>query len=297
MKRHLPPLNQLRAFEAAARNLSFREAADELNVTHAAVSHQIKALEEILDAQLFHRVTRGVQLTEDARRLSAALTQSLDSMDTAVMEFRGQSMTGRLRISVVPKYGQRFLMPKLDAFHTANPGLELEFDYSYDTVDFAKSDFQAALRHGLGEWPGTASIRVNHDRVRPVCAPSLLEGMELPLSADQIATMKLGVARGHEEYWELWLARAGSRQTDGLDFVRFENRTLMLELALSGQGVSLSDNLAVQLELASGQLVELHPMAVELKTGMHLVYPETTRPDPRLGVVADWMRGCLLSDE
>lgn len=296
MSRRLPPLNQLRAFEAAARHQSFRDAADELFVTHAAISHQIRALEETLGAQLFHRGPKGVQLTDTARVLAGTLTESLDEMDRAVGAFRSQEMIGTIRISVVPWYGSRFLLPKLDEFHAANPGLQLELDYSYQTVDFANSDFDAAMRHGLGDWPGLSSIRVHHDIVSPVCAPTLVEGRELPLSADQITTFKLGVARGHTVYWEDWLKHAGVTASVKPNYVQYENRALMLELATSAQGVSLSDLMAVQLEIDTGKLVRMHPQTLQLDTGMHLVFPETSQVDPRLQVVADWMKTCLRSD-
>ena len=290
-------MNQLRAFEAAARHQSFRNAADELCVTHAAISHQIRALEERLGAQLFLRGPQGVQLTETARALAGSLTAALDQMDTAVGEFRSHEMIGTIKISVVPWYGSRFLLPRLDDFHAANPGLRLELDYSYQTVDFASSDFDAAMRHGLGDWPGLTAIRVSHDIVTPVCAPSLVEGHSLPLTPEEIGALPLGVARGHEVYWEDWFAQAGEKTRDQHSYVQFENRSLMLELAMSGQGVSLSDLMAVQLEVDSGKLVRMHPLTTRLATGMHLVFPETMQTDPRLDAVADWMKDCLRVDD
>lgn len=296
MTRRLPPLNQLRAFEAAARHQSFRDAADELCVTHAAISHQIRALEEGLGAQLFLRGPQGVKLTDKARLLASALTEALDCMDTAIAGFRSHEMIGTIKISVVPWYGSRFLLPRLDRFHSENPGLRLELDYSYQTVDFETSDFDAAMRHGLGDWSGLTSIRVSHDVVNPVCAPSLVDDKSLPLTPDEIATYPLGVARGHEIYWEQWLESAGASKGHSRKYVCFENRSLMLELAMSGQGVSLSDLMAVQLEVDSGKLVSMHPHETRLETGMHLVFPESTRPDPRLVAVADWMAECLRPD-
>ena len=119
LARNLPPLNQLRAFEAAARHLSFRDAADELHVTHAAVSHQIKALEEILGTKLFNRITRGVTLTKEAEELARALSESFDLMDSAVSRYRGKIGAGSITISTVPWYANRVLLPNLESFSVA----------------------------------------------------------------------------------------------------------------------------------------------------------------------------------
>src|SRR5210317_2223011 len=130
MTRRLPNLKHLRAFEAAARHLSFKQAADELSVTQAAISHQIKALEQHFGARLFHRMNRQVFLTDEAATLAAELTQVLDRVADISARFRAQMMTGTIRISVTPFYANRMILPHLDAFYVACPGLNLEFDLS-----------------------------------------------------------------------------------------------------------------------------------------------------------------------
>ncbi len=296
MTRRLPPLNQLRAFEAAARHLSFRDAANELNVTHSAVSHQVRALEDFLGAQLFQRITRGVQLTDKARELAADLTKSLDLMDAAVNRLKASGMTGTLRVSVVPWYGNRLLVPNLADFRATNPGLELDLEFSYELVDFQSSDFHAALRHGSGNWPGLSSYQLHNDHVSPVCAPALVAGEGLPLSPEQISRMDLAVGRGQEDGWYAWFSAAGIENRE-LRFTLFENRALATEFALAGNGVTLPNLPMVQSELHSGQLVRLHPQTVTLESGVHLVFPETQYPDPRVQVVADWIRGVIAALE
>ncbi len=296
MTRRLPPLNQLRAFEAGARHLSFRDAADELNVTHSAVSHQVRALEDFLGSQLFQRAPRGVQLTDKARELAADLTASLDRMDSAVNRLKASGMTGTLRISVVPWYGNRLLVPNLSGFRAANPDLDLDLDFSYELADFQKSDFHAGLRHGSGNWAGLSSYKLHHDHVSPVCAPALVAGKELPLSPDEISRMDLSVAHGQEEGWYSWFAKAGIENCE-LRFTRFENRALATEFALAGNGVTLPNLPMVRNELRSGQLVRLHPQAVTLESGVHLVFPETQYPDPRLQLVADWIKDIISALE
>lgn len=286
MIRRLPPLNQLRAFEAAARHLSFKRAAEELNVTHAAVSHQIRALEDTLGSQLFQRVTRGVRLTDKARELAADLERAFDRMDGAVRRFRAEDLTGILRISVLPWYGNRLLLPNLPDFHAAHAGLQIDLDFSYETVDLESGDFDAALRHGLGGWTGLSHIQVHHDLVTPLCAPDLIAGEDLPLSPQRISEMKLATARGFEDSWRLWLAEAGCADCRP-EFVEFENRALATEYALAGHGACLPDLRVMRLELESGQLVRLHPLDLTLASGIHLAYPQTPHADPRLRLFAE----------
>lgn len=293
MTRRLPPLNQLRAFEAAARHLSFKDAAEELNVTHAAVSHQVKALEEYLGAQLFQRIPRGVQLTAEAKALSVDLTRAFDRMGFAIDRFTANDMTGTLRISVVPRFGNRYLMPNLPGFRAANPGLDIELDFSYELIDFETGDFHAALRHGYGGWDKLSSYQVHNDCVSPLSVPQLVAGMDLPLSAEQISRMVLAVVRGQEDIWQSWLLKAGVSETFELQFIHFDNRALATEFARDGNGVSLSDIQANQQELQSGRLVRLHPLAMRLESGLHLAFPETPYPDPRLMVIAEWIKEIL----
>lgn len=292
MSRRLPPLNQLRAFEAAARHLSFKAAAEELNVTHAAVSHQIKALEESLGTQVFQRVTRGVRLSAEAQRLSTELSQAFDQMDQAIQQFKAKEMTGTLKVSVVPWYGNRLILPRLAEFRADYPGLTVDLGYSYELVDFSYSDFQAALRHGKGNWPNLSEVKVHSDTVSPIAAPALVEGLDLPLSSERISQMTLAVARGQEDAWRYWLEQAGVADATPT-LVKFDNRALTTEFAIAGNGVALSDLRAIDLELQTATLVRLHPLAVTLDSGLHLVFPETPYPDPRLLAFAEWLKVIL----
>jgi LysR family glycine cleavage system transcriptional activator len=295
MSRRLSPLNQLRTFEAAARLLSFKKAAEELNVTHAAVSHQIRALEDFLGSQLFQRVTRGVRLTDKARELSDDLNEALDRMDLAVRRFQADEMKGTLKVSVVPWYGNRLILPKLPEFHTAYPDLKVELIFSYELIDFDNSDCHAAVRHGLGNWPGLSQRRVHNDQVSPVCAPELVAGRSLPLSPKEISQMDLAVARGQEDSWRLWLQKAGGTADDSPNFILFDYRALATEFALAGHGVCLPDLQNMQLELRSGRLVRMHPLVITLESGLHLVFPETPHPDPRLTAFAEWLKDAFAT--
>ncbi len=160
MPRRLPNLNQLRAFEATARHLSFKDAAEELFVTQAAISHQIKALEQDIGRQLFLRHGREVSLTEDARRFLADITPALDQIAQATATLKSKGISGTLKLSMPGFYADRFIRPYLAEFKALYPELQLDFSYSLDLVDFNTSDFHAALRVGEGPWKGLTSILI-----------------------------------------------------------------------------------------------------------------------------------------
>ncbi len=290
MTRRLPPLNHLRTFEAAARHLSFRSAAEELNVTHAAVSHQIRALEERIGVRLFNRVSRGVTLTEDAAVLAEVLTQALDKIDAGLRDFQSKCLVGTVRISAVPWYVSRILLPNIEELYRAYPDLRVEFDFSYELASFTTDGLDAALRHGLGQWPGLTAIRIHFDLLAPLCGPSLVRGLNLPLTPEQIAQLPLTAARGYEHVWIDWFEAVGRPELKPDNIMIFDNRALATEFAGTGNGVSLSDAPTDHEDIKSGRLVRVHPTSIRQQTGAHLVFPETPYEDPRLLLIAEWMK-------
>jgi LysR family glycine cleavage system transcriptional activator len=195
MSRRLPNLNQLRAFEATARHLSFKDAASELFVTQAAISHQIKALEQDIGHQLFHRRGREVSLTEDARRFVADITPALDQIAKATATLKSKNIAGTLKLSTNGFLADRVIRPFLAEFKALYPDLQLDMSYARDIVDFSTADIDAALRWGEGPWKGLESILI-YDKIVPVCSPSLVEGLDLPMSAEKIAQLPLATNRG-----------------------------------------------------------------------------------------------------
>ena len=293
MSRRLPNLNRLRAFEAAARHQSFKDAAQELNVTHAAVSHQIKALEEELDVKLFHRRTRKVELTPMAAPYARALTQILDQLASATADLGGTRMEGDLTVSCAPFYGHRMVLPRLARFHAAHPGLKVSPDMDSSMVDFGKSGGDAGVRYGLGDWPGLGQIKLHDDYLVPVASPALLEGREPPFAADEIAQMTLGYVRGQEHRWENWFAAVDYNGPKPETFLRYGNRTRVVDLAFSGHGAALADKRLMAEDLASGRLVQLHEMGIAGDEGMYVVFPNVPAPDPRVVAFAEWLRDDL----
>jgi LysR family glycine cleavage system transcriptional activator len=294
MTRRLPNLKHLRAFEAASRHLSFKQAADELSVTQAAISHQIKALEEHFGARLFHRMNRQVALTDEAAVLAASLGQALDQVAAASVRFRAQVMTGTIRISVTPFYANRMILPYVDEFYATCPGLKVELDLSYDIADFAARDLDGALRYGLGDRPGAHMQLLHLDRVAPVASPAMVRDLDIPMTPAQIARLPLAAVAGQERYWSQWFKAAGQALPDDCSMSRHDQRALALDFALAGNAVALADLPLIRNELANGSLVCLSETQITLDRGIHLAVPEGPFRDPRLTAFGDWLRGRVL---
>ncbi len=296
MTRRLPNLNQLRAFEATARHLSFKDAASELFVTQAAISHQVKALEEDIGHQLFHRRGREVSLTEEAKRFVTDITPALDQIAEATATLKSKGIAGTLKMSMAGFFADRFIRPYLAEFKALYPELRLEFSYTKDVVDFSTADIDAALRSGRGSWKGLASILIYNNTV-PVCSPSLVEGMELPLSAEQVARLPLATTKGHSMGWPEWFAAAGIDDHANLDFTEFEDGGPAYDFATSGRAVTLIYKLPlIQHELATGSLIIVNPLVLK-KRGLYIVYPEAREPDPRILAFTDWLKSVVARIE
>jgi LysR family glycine cleavage system transcriptional activator len=290
MPRRLPNLKQLRAFEAAARHLSFKRAADELSVSQAAISHQIKALEEHFGCRLFDRLNRKVALTKAAAAFADELTQSLDRIEKASAQFKSQELRGMIRISVTPFYANRMILPYLDEFLIKYPDLQIEFDYSYRIADFAESNIDGALRYGLSDRPGANMQLIHLDRVAPVASPLLVQGARLPMPPEQIVTLPLAAVSGQERYWHQWFDAAGITTPDECNWSKHEQRALALDYALAGNAVALADLPLIRNELEIGSLVCLSENQVTLDRGIHLAVPSGPFIDARLVRFGDWLR-------
>ena len=290
MPRRLPNLNQLRAFEAAARRLSFKDAASELFVTQAAISHQVKALEQDIGRQLFHRHGREVSLTEEARRFLADITPAFDQIAEATARLKSKDVAGTLKLSLAGFLADRVVRPHLAEFKALYPDLQLEISYSRDIVDFSAADIHAALLFGEGAWNGLASM-VIYNKCVPVCSPSLVDGLDLPVSAEKIAQLPLATTKGHTTGWLDWFAAAEFYDISSLEFIEFADGGVALDYATTGQGVTMVVDLPlIQHELSTGSLVIVNPLAITTKHGIYLVCPETQHPDARILAFADWLK-------
>ncbi len=294
MPRRLPNLNQLRAFEAAARHLSFRDAAEELFVTQAAISHQVKALEEDIGRQLFVRSGRDVSLTDEAATFVAAITPALDEIAQAATTLKSSGISGELKLSMNGFLASRIVTPFLAEFKALYPDLEVKIDYSREYVDVRSSNVDAALRYGRGPWEGLVSATICN-RYFPLSLPSLVDGLELPLSPQEIAKLPLATTPGHNTGWMEWFQAAGVEITSGLNFIEFADAGLAMDYMTSGRAVALlnAEPLAEH-ELATGAIKIISPLAVSPENaGIHIVYPETSEPNPNVLAFIGWLKSIV----
>ncbi len=284
----LPSLNALRAFEAAARHGSLSRAAEELHVTHSAVSHQIKALEAELGVPLLRRVGRGVQVNAVGQQLEMALGDAFARIGRAVRLARQRDGSGILTVSVEPSFAVRWLVLRLGRFHAAHPGIDLRLSATGALADFAREDVDLAIRYGGGDWPGLQAERLLDLRCFAVCSPHLLTaGPPLRHPCDLGRHTLL-----HEDdgaFWRQWLHAAGALEVDASCGPRFDDAHLALAAAEAGQGVALGDDALVAAELAQGRLVR--PFATEIGTdkGYWLVHPPDAATRPKVAAFRSWL--------
>ena len=227
MATRLPPLNALRTFEAAARHLSFTKAADELFVTQAAVSHQIRTLEEHLGTALFRRMNRSLMLTDEGQALLPAVREAFDLLSAGVRRVQDLCCGGVLTISTTPSIAASWLAGRIARFQALHPEVELQLSATARLVDFAREDVDCGIRHGMGDWPGLISQRLFQTALVPVCSPLLLDGRNPLGCPGDLAHHTLLHALDDPDDWRLWLRAAG---IDGVD----PKRGLKFELGAAG---------------------------------------------------------------
>ncbi|HEX6959991.1 MAG TPA: transcriptional regulator GcvA [Ferrovibrio sp.] len=294
MARHLPPLNALRVFEAAARHLSFTKAAAELNVTQAAVSHQVKLLEDVLGAPLFRRFNRRLVLTEAGQAYWPDLRNAFDQIDLATRRLNRRSGPQQLRISTLQSFAAKFLVPRIPRFQARHPKIELMISTSPLQVDFARDDFDLAIRLGGGRYPGLYVEHLMDDYAFPVCAPQLLAGRH-PLRRPQdlkFHTLLHDTAVLPEEKaptWENWLQQAGVPDIDTMRGSGYSDTSMAIQAAVAGQGVAMGRRALVIEELAAGHLVQPFGPVVKNRFSYYLVCPKANAQGRLVAAFRDWL--------
>ena len=297
MSRMLLGTRALRTFEAAGRHLNFTRAADEVGLTPAAVSYQIKEIEEQLGFGLFTRTSRRIQLTPAGAVLFEAAAESLDILQRAAARAgklaRGSS---HLRISLGARFAANWLLPRLPKFRAANPGLELTFDVSDEIRDFDTDDVDVAIRFGTGNYERVRSDRLFDTVVVPVCSPKLIEaGPGLAEPRDLFHHMLCHVDCVTDGMvwpnWPMWMAAAGIDDFDESRCVAFSDSSHVIEAVTMGDAVGLVELALITGDLAGGRLVRLFDIGVSVGQdyAYHLVYPEAGREDPRIVAFRDWV--------
>lgn len=291
MTARLPSLNGLRAFEAAARHLSFTLAASELNVTQTAISHQIRRLEEELGIRLFVRQNRALALTPEARDYLPGVRAAFNDLRLATDRLLRRDDDKVLTVSTLASLAAKWLLPRLADFQEQHPGIDVRITTSTGLVDFQRDNVDAAIRYGRGQWPGLRADWLMADELFPVCSPSLLRG-DKPLRRpeDLRNHALLHTSNANSDDWRLWLTAAGlpsdiARQPG----ITFDMIFMTIQAAIDGIGVAMGRTSYVQDDIAKGRLVVPFKIALPADAGFYLVAPEGRREAPKLAAFRQWL--------
>ncbi len=288
MGRRLPPLNGLRAFEAAARHLSFTRAAEELNVTQAAVSHQVKALEERLGVRLFRRLNRALLLTDAGQGYLSPLRDAFDRMAEATERVEARDAGGALTVSVLPSFAAKWLVRRLGRFREVRPEIDVRVAPSHDLTDFDREDVDLAIRYGAGEWPSVRADFLLSEDIFPVCSRALRDGPH-PLHAPADLRHHTLLHDDHHADWRMWLVAAGVEGVDPTRGPSFTDSSLVVQAAIEGQGVALGRSALAAADLAAGRLVKPFDFSLPAAWAYYVVCPEVTAERPKITAFRDWL--------
>jgi LysR family glycine cleavage system transcriptional activator len=293
----IPGTRALRTLEAAGRHLNFTRAADELGLTPAAVSYQIKEIEDQLGLVLFTRTSRSIRPTKAGELVLEAAAEALDVLARAVARARRMERGGsQLRLSADAQFAAKWLMRRVESFREAHPDIELRFDISSDLRDFEQDDVDVAVRFGAGKYAGLTAHRLFDDVLGPVCSPMLLRsGPPIRKPRDL-----LNYTLAHIEWsrqgitwpnWPMWMAAAGVEDFDDSRTVVFGTSSELLQAALEGSAVVLAESAMVAGDLAEGRLVQPLELSLRLapEFAYFLVYPQNATDDPRIAAFRDWI--------
>jgi LysR family glycine cleavage system transcriptional activator len=288
MARRLPPLNALKAFEAAARHLSFSKAADELRLTHGAVSRAIRDLEKELGRPLFVRTTRSVKLTPAGASYAAEVRSALDRIAAATAVVREQPSSGVLNVGTIDSFAARWLVPRLARFRRQHPDIDVRLSGTERLADFVTDGIDIAVRYGRGQYPGlTAELLMKEDLV-PVCSPKLLEGQH-PLRSPADLRHHTLIHDDFMTTWAMWLAMAG---IEGIDATRgpiFSSSNLAVQAAVQGEGVVLGRTALIADDLAAGRLVRPFALSLPAELAYYVVYPPPAITRGKVKAFRDWL--------
>jgi len=290
MPRRLPPLNALRAFEAAARHLSIARAAEELHVTAGAVSQQVKLLEDLVGHDLFQRA-KTLTLTEAGQAALPLLTDAFDRLERAAAQLRQRGSEGPLVVSAPPTFAARWLVPRLEDFQSRHPEVELRLQATRRLVDFAVEDVDLAIRFGSGDFPGLHVERLMPEVLIPVAAPAVADGVasvadiaSRPLLDDELHTRNRIVPD-----WETWLASQGVTPPARLRIQHFEDSNLIIQAATAGLGIALVWRSLVEDDLKQGRLVRILDQAIDTRMAFHLVVPPERMALAKVAAFRGWL--------
>jgi LysR family transcriptional regulator, glycine cleavage system transcriptional activator len=292
---HFPGLRTLRAFDAAAAQLNFSRAAESMGVTPAAISNQIKELEDQIGVELFQRTSRSMRLTRQGEIMATAAHEAIEVLTRALHRVRRMENKSQLRVSSTPSIAAKWLVPRLDRFMAAFPGADVRVDVSNTLVDFDREDVDIAIRFGNGRYPGLRADLLFQDTLTPVCAPSLITP-DKPLRAPKDLLKYILIHLDWEAQgqpwpnWRMWMQAAGVKDFDDKSGLHFGQTALTIQAAINGQGIALGDSTLVADDIAAGRLIR--PFDLALKAPSSFTYYVITRNDtsdaPMVNAFRDW---------
>lgn len=289
MSRRLPPLNAVRAFEAAARCGNFTRASEELCVTQGAVSRHVATLEDWLGVRLFERARHGIQLTPQGQAYYATVRAGLEQIEQGTRQIQRTPDEKRLRIKLPPTFAIRWLMPRLARFHAAHPDIDVQITTSHQRADFDREDVDVSIHSEPRAPQGAGFKRLFGETLLPVCAPGLLRSGPPLRTPDDLAQHVLLCSMNRPNDWPAWLEAAGARGVDGNGGLKFENAALAYQAAADQLGVIVALLAFVRDDLAAGRLVEPFGLRVETQGAYWLA----SRPGPeqprRVRAFEDWV--------
>ncbi|UTD56453.1 LysR substrate-binding domain-containing protein [Halomonas sp. MS1] len=291
MKKRLPPLNWLRSFESSARLQSFTRAAVELNLTQAAISQQIKALESQLGTQLFKRLPRGIALTDAGLAYLPAIHEAIERLAVATDEIFGQGRPKLITVRVNLVFLTTWLAPRLSRFRTLYPNIGLRFTSNiWAGEGYKKEEADMEIRYGQGGWEGMKSERLTWDELFPVCSPSLFTRTSPTDSLEALAEHTLLHVIGYEEGWGYWLNKTGGSHLDTSQGLQFDTLIAALEVASQGIGFALGRSSLVEGMIASGKLIAPFEQRIATSEAFHLAYSDQQYLHPHAEAFRAWLR-------
>lgn len=292
----IPSLNALRAFEASARNKSFSKAAKELNVTPAAVGHQVKSLEHVLNERLFIRLNREIRLTEAGEKLVPGLTDVFSQLSQVITNFRNTDTSRTLTVSTPISVALKWLIPKLNKFKKLNPDINIRIDSSNELVNFSQQNIDIGLRYGDGDYPDLHVISLaKKTKMFPVCSPSLLDGhypLNCPEDLINFTLLDQPIVSNNTMWpdWGLWLELVGCPDVEVHNRVQFDQSLMAVQAAVEGQGVALADEVIAGEELAAGKLIRPFELSYLTSYSYYIVCPKNIADQHNVKAFTDWAR-------
>ena len=290
--RRLPPLNSLRAFEAAARHQSLSRAAEELAVTHGAISRQVAKLEEFLDAKLFERKHQQVLLTKKGAAYAGRLQSLFDQIHQATVDnFDAHPDRNLLRIAVQPTFAMRLLVPRLARFKQQFPDVKLQVDTHpfLPAPNGLEVEADVSVWLGCGPWPNMMCEHLFDEELVPVCSPSLIAGHPIR-SADDLQHFLLLHAQRRPDDWKTWLEAAGASEVDPRSGLRLEYSGLVYQGAIDGLGVAMAQTTFIHDDLACGRLVKAHNKALKTGQSYFFVCPAASAAQTKVSNFSKWLK-------